>query len=490
MQARAVVAAFLLLALPLTIASAQRVLKVPSQYKTIQAAIDAAKDKDTVLVAPGTYEECIDINKTITVTSRDGRDSTTVDSTSCPSPPYSVVTFTGNGILDGFTIVSSSSRYGIDIYSASPSAAVRNCRITGAEFGLTVQNSNAVVDQNIIENCHGPGIWCNGGAPIISGNVITANREGINCNSRSTPIIIGNSVTYNSPDGGVDVGIALLSGNVVANNYRKTPSNGPGGGGIRLGGGPALLANNAVFANRTDGIAGGLYVGGSIPNVVLTNNTFFGNQGLYAGVWFSLFSTGTITNCILRDSPPLYGMPGLLNVTYCDVSNGYPGVGNISADPRFLDEPNGDLHLLADSPCRNKGTNSAIGLQQTDFEADPRIAGGTVDMGADEFFPHLYHTETPTPGGTIRLKFIGNPGAQAYWAFSRYVLNPPVSIPGLQGLFYLNPSSIAIIGIGRFPSTGYIDLPFKFAPSFPKISIPMQALAGLRLTNLDVVEVR
>ncbi len=49
---------------------AQRTLHVPADYSTVQAAVDAAKDGNTVLVAPGTYRENIDVlNKSITITS-------------------------------------------------------------------------------------------------------------------------------------------------------------------------------------------------------------------------------------------------------------------------------------------------------------------------------------------------------------------------------------------------------------------------------------
>jgi predicted outer membrane repeat protein len=68
------------------------------------------------------------------------------------------------------------------------------------------------------------------------------------------------------------------------------------------------------------------------------------------------------------------------------VEGGWPGEGNIDADPLFVDaDVAGDLHLLGGSPCLDAGDNSAIPAWMTkDVEGNPRIVNGTVDMGAYE----------------------------------------------------------------------------------------------------------
>lgn len=64
-----------------------------------------------------------------------------------------------------------------------------------------------------------------------------------------------------------------------------------------------------------------------------------------------------------------------------------PSVGsgtNLAAEPLLADPMNGDLRQLPGSPTIDAGGEDEL-VGPMDFEGDPRVVGGRIDIGADEF---------------------------------------------------------------------------------------------------------
>ena len=134
-------------------------------------------------------------------------------------------------------------------------------------------------------------------------------------------------------------------------------------------------------------------------NLTLTNSTIVNNTSdSGGGIYLGECAEPPITNCIFRDNTPEAIIVNNCSpvVTYSDVQGGYFGEGNIDDDPFFMDisdpDPiNWNLRLGSNSPCIDKGSNSAPELPINDLDAKPRKIDGdgdiiaTVDMGAYEY---------------------------------------------------------------------------------------------------------
>jgi hypothetical protein len=169
---------------------------------------------------------------------------------------------------------------------------------------------------------------------------------------------------------------------------------------------------NCSFRGNTGGDGGGVYNDYSSSPTV-SNCTFAGNMaspGLGNGLYNGPYSSSNLTNCIVWDgsSNAIYSYgSGTSTVTYSDVQGGFAGIGNINADPLFIDADGPDniygtaddnLRLQPSSPCLDAGSNAAVPAgATTDLEGNARFIdipgahdpGAIVDMGAYERQPPL-----------------------------------------------------------------------------------------------------
>ncbi|HRJ14910.1 MAG TPA: putative metal-binding motif-containing protein, partial [Saprospiraceae bacterium] len=141
-----------------------------------------------------------------------------------------------------------------------------------------------------------------------------------------------------------------------------------------------VLTNCRFFDNEAANAGGGIYNRlGSFPHFI--NCTISGNIPTEVIYWagFPIF-----TNCIIWGNHNLTSLNS--NVSYSIIQGGHPGTGNLNVNPLFMNATGGDLRLQACSPAVNTGSNAAVpGGFTTDLDKNPRIFGGTVDMGAYEF---------------------------------------------------------------------------------------------------------
>lgn len=466
------------------------VVGVPGDYTSIQEAVDAAQIGDTILVEPGTYVENLDLKgKGLTLISSAGAKRTVIDGEQNGVTVKFSFPLGSDTTLDGFTITNGSGFYsggeirGGGIYMEGVmSPLIINCIITG----------------NTAE--HGGGIYCSYASPFIRNNVISENIGlkgcGIYCDAGAEPHIENNRIVSNietawkSYGGGVYCAPGSLSrieGNWIEDNETYC------GGGICCEENATSMIVNNIFRLNSAGRGGGLYSGYGSEATVM-NCTFYKNDADYGG-GACTFSNGEIyiLNSIfwLNTDEELHGFNTGYEpvVEYSCIKGGWPGEGNISLNPRFVDADAGDLHILFISPCRNNGTSAGAALPAIDFEGDPRPAFGTIDIGADEFHTHLYHVGESTAGQTVELKVTALPTTSpvGIWFSGGLLVDP---LPSKWGDWYLEMPVLGPMLLGAVPAPeGVAVLPIE-VPHLPEpTSVYMQAMAGEVLTNWHRVDI-
>ncbi len=262
----------------------------------------------------------------------------------------------------------------------------------GGGGGLFGAPASALIrDCTIAENegSNGGGVYLAGGSATFSGCAVTANSSRISgggfwFSESSAPEIrectiddnfaaMHGGAVYTISNSGMMTKCAVLA-NVA----------GSGGGGIMVVRHDFGITNCVIAGNQAGSSGGGIYSWYSNSRPVVTNCTITGNTAAFCsgGIFCRLGSSAVLTNCIdWGNTPCLSVLQGAI-VTYCVVEGGWPGEGNMDADPLFADPASGDYRIGLDSPCFDRGTS--LGAPAHDIVGNARPYAWGHDIGAYE----------------------------------------------------------------------------------------------------------
>lgn len=254
--------------------------------------------------------------------------------------------------------------------------------------------ATVVVDGLRIANASGPagdGVACqNAGqsSPMLTlRRVEVTSNGGRGISATSCNLVLDRSTVTNNSGRGIDTNdsTVAIERSMIMKNM---------GGGVATSGGTVTVRNNMIASN---GSAVSVYGGVSLSQIsaaaslTFAFNTITGNVGIVnarTGVdCAQVFAPLTLSNNIVYGNQVAGSgaQVGGANCafTYSDVGpQSAPGVGNISADPLFVDPANGNCHLRASSPAKDAADPGAT--LDVDIDGDRRPQGGRADMGADE----------------------------------------------------------------------------------------------------------
>lgn len=341
--------------------------------KTIQAAVNTARNGDKVLVGDGTYSGKVStIGKSITIQSVNGAGSTTIKSTYADGVLNRTTVVLGRSyvepqsVLDGFTVTGGYAMSLTDWGGGVRYGYVKNC---------IIKNNSALVGGGavlaILSNCK-----------LLENTALVAGGGGVFLNTENC-LIAGNQVDS-----------SLLE--FLIGEGARGPVTGVGGG---LAGSSANYCT--IVGNATKTYGGGIAGSGADNSIIVGNSADLGNANVYQENFYSHL---------------------------CLPDGSLTGNGCISDAPAFVNAAGGDYTLQSSSPCIDAADYSQSHYNQ-DVAGNRRVSGPATDMGCYEYQSNRPYDVWASANGIYGLSAESTDGVANLFRFATDTASGPLTVP-------------------------------------------------------------
>ena len=366
-------------------------LKVPEEYCTVQAAIDAGRDGDTILISPGVYHEALTIaGKSITLaswylTTKEPRyiKQTVLDGSIIPDPEDEI-----DAVVDA--VISMPESPGTE-------STILGLTIRDGDDGLACSSRVRVLFNHFVNNTDAID-YENGSGECRFNTFVANDDDGVDLDN-SSEVLVANNEMRDNDDDGIEMRLHPHVGKMLNVVIRDNIITGNGEDGIQIIDYPEmsdrtitiernLIAENAMagIGFMSDAVTLEDYRGAAIPeSITIINNTICRNHyGMVGG------GNARVLNNLFVENlhAPLKNVNGQSQLTHNLLwqNGGEPVNSNLGAGVLLRKDPQLDKNFrpIEASFCIDRGTTQLDLASSVRAVLPEAFHGEAPDLGAFE----------------------------------------------------------------------------------------------------------